>query len=78
MVYNNFYTDTSTLKVYGDNKLLYKSPSISSDSEILKIEIDVTDVSILKFQVETSGYWGYAGYGDSYTDLRLADARLTQ
>lgn len=61
------------MKIYGDNKLLYTSPGVTTESKPLDISLDVKDVNTQKIEITSSS-------GQYYLDTKvcLADARLTK
>ena len=44
--------DTATYRIYGDDRLLYTSPSIGSGTPPIPIEVDVSGVMQLKIEIE--------------------------
>ncbi len=50
--------NTKTLRIYSDDKEIYSSEPMKADSQPEKIELDVSDTSVLKIEVEGSGLVG--------------------
>lgn len=67
------YEGPAVMKIYGDSKLLYTSPGVTTESKPLDILLDVKDVNTLKIEISSSS-------GEYYLDTKvcLADARLTK
>ncbi len=58
-------TGSFTLRIFGDEKLLYQSPLLLSDHEPIEINVDVTGVNTLSFS--------WATYDDVNAEIGLAD-----
>jgi len=69
----------SVLKIYGDGNLLYTSPRVTENSDDFSIELDVSNVKLLKFEITTElqNTSGIAGT-DRKRAVIMSDARLSK
>lgn len=60
------------IKIYGDAKLLYTSPVMSSGTKSTPFEVDISNYKVLKLRVET------ASGNSNWLTVGIADARLSK